>query len=147
VLVLRRPRRSGKSSATNFALTYTRADVVIVIDCDSSVGPGALWEIVQPLRDPQVGAVAGNILARNPFTNLCTWLQGYEYSSTIFVGRMLSARLGILGIVSGAFGAFRRDVLAQVNGWDVGPPEDLDLTLTIRKAGYRIEFAPYAECY
>ncbi|HXG09518.1 MAG TPA: glycosyltransferase family 2 protein [Gemmataceae bacterium] len=147
VLVLSRPRRSGKSSAMNFALPYVRADIVVVVDADSDLGPNAIWEIVQPMQDPTVGAVAGNVLGRNPFVNLVTWLQAYEYLSTIFIGRMLAARLNLLGIVSGAFGAFRLSALEQVKGWDVGPPEDLDLTLTLRKAGYRIAFAPYAECY
>ena len=32
-------------------------------------------------------------------------------------------------------------------GWDVGPGEDGDMTLRLRKAGYRIIFAPYAQCY
>lgn len=147
VQVLRRPRRGGKSSAMNFALWQTQAEVIVIVDADSHLGPNAIWEIVQPLKDPAVGAVSATVLARNPFVNLVTWLQAYEYLNTIFVGRMLAARLGLLGIVSGAFGAFRRSVLEQVKGWDVGPPEDLDLTLTIRKAGHRIAFAPYAECY
>jgi cellulose synthase/poly-beta-1,6-N-acetylglucosamine synthase-like glycosyltransferase len=147
VKVLRRAERGGKSSATNWGRRYTQAEVVIVIDADSHLGPNAVWELVQPLRDPRVGAVAGTVVARNPFVNLATRLQAYEYLSTIFVGRMLSAWLGILGIVSGAFGAFRRSALDAVGGWDVGPPEDLDLTLTLRKIGCRIAFAPYAECY
>jgi biofilm PGA synthesis N-glycosyltransferase PgaC len=147
VLVLSRPERGGKSSAMNWGLQYTKAEIVIVVDADSDLEPGAIWEIVQPLSDPQVGAVAGCVLARNPFVNLCTWLQAYEYLSSIFVGRLLAVRCGILGIVSGAFGAFRRSTLDRSMGWDVGPPEDLDLTLTIRKAGQKIEFAPYAQCY
>ncbi|MBI3410861.1 MAG: glycosyltransferase family 2 protein [Planctomycetes bacterium] len=146
VLVLSRPERGGKSSAMNFALRYTQAEVVVVIDADSELGPQAIWEVVQPLRDPRVGAVAGCVVARNSFTSLATWLQAYEYLSTIFVGRMVSAMFGILGIVSGAFGAFRRDALDKVQGWDVGPPEDLDLTLTLRKIGYRVAFAPYSHC-
>jgi cellulose synthase/poly-beta-1,6-N-acetylglucosamine synthase-like glycosyltransferase len=147
VKVLRRPERGGKSSAMNWALLYTRAEVIVIVDTDSHLGPNAIWEIVQPLKDPRVGAVAGAVLARNPFTNLATWLQAYEYLSTIFVGRLVTARLGILGIVSGAMGAFRRSALDQVMAWDVGPPEDLDLTLALRKAGYRISFAPYSQCY
>jgi poly-beta-1,6-N-acetyl-D-glucosamine synthase len=147
VLVLSRPERGGKSSAMNFALAYVRAEVVVVVDADSHLGPAALWEIVQPLRDPRVGAVAGQVVARNPFASLATWLQAYEYLNTIFIGRMLAARLGILGIISGACGAFRTGVLRQVYGWDVGPPEDLDLTLAIRKAGYQIACAPYCQCY
>jgi cellulose synthase/poly-beta-1,6-N-acetylglucosamine synthase-like glycosyltransferase len=120
--------------------------VVVVIDADSVLGPNALWEIVQPLRDDRVGAVAGTVVVRNSFETLATWMQAYEYLCTIFVGRPLAARLGILGIVSGAFGAFRRPALDRVGGWDVGPPEDLDLTLTLRKCGYRVACAPYAQC-
>jgi cellulose synthase/poly-beta-1,6-N-acetylglucosamine synthase-like glycosyltransferase len=147
VLVLRRPDRGGKSSAMNWALQYAKAEVIVVVDADSTLGPAAIWEVVQPLQAPQVGVVSGAVIGRNPFTNLVTLLQAYEYLSTIFVGRMLSAWLGILGIVSGAFGAFRRTALEEVKGWDVGPPEDLDLTLSLRKCGYRVVFAPYAQCY
>ena len=42
--------------------------------------------IVQPLQDPRVGAASAAVLARNPFTNLATWFQAYEYLNTIFVG-------------------------------------------------------------
>jgi cellulose synthase/poly-beta-1,6-N-acetylglucosamine synthase-like glycosyltransferase len=147
VKVLRRPERGGKSSAMNWGLSYTRAEIIVIVDADSHLGPAAVWELVQPFEDPHVGAVAGAVLARNPFASLATWLQAYEYLSTIFIGRMVAAKLHILGIVSGAMGAFRRSALDQVGGWDVGPPEDLDLTLTVRKLGYGVAFAPYAECY
>lgn len=147
VRVFRRPTRGGKASASNFALRYCSSEIVIVLDTDSVLGPNAIWEIVQPFKNPQVAAVSGSILARNPYASLCAFLQAYEYLSSIFVGRMLSAKLGILGIVSGAWGAFRTGVLERCKGWDVGPPEDLDLTLVIRKAGYEIAFTPYAECY
>jgi poly-beta-1,6-N-acetyl-D-glucosamine synthase len=88
VMVLSRPDRGGKSSAMNFALRYTQAEVIVVIDADSELGPNALWEIVQPLRNERVGAVAGSVVVRNPFASLATWFQAYEYVSTIFVGRM-----------------------------------------------------------
>lgn len=147
VLVLGRDRRNGKSSALNTALSHTDAEFIVTVDTDSHLAPGALVEIIQPLRDPSVGAVSATVRARNARTNLVTWLQAYEYLQTIFVGRMLVARLGMLGIVSGAFGAFRREALERVGGWDVGPGEDGDLTLRIRKVGYQIAFAPYAQCY
>jgi cellulose synthase/poly-beta-1,6-N-acetylglucosamine synthase-like glycosyltransferase len=147
VLVLHRADRGGKSSATNFALQYTKAEVIVLVDADSTLGPAAIWEMVQPLHNPEVGAVSGAVIGRNSFTNLVTLLQAYEYLSTIFIGRMVAAWMGILGIVSGAFGAFRRSALDQLKGWDVGPPEDLDLTLSLRKCGYRVAFTPHAQCY
>ena len=117
------------------------------MDGDSHLEPAAIWEIVQPFSDPEVGAVSGAVLARNQDTNLCTWLQSYEYLRCIFVGRMFAARMDVLGVSSGAFGAYRRTALRRVMGWDVGPGEDGDLTLRLRKAGYRIAFTPYAQCF
>jgi cellulose synthase/poly-beta-1,6-N-acetylglucosamine synthase-like glycosyltransferase len=147
VKVLRRDDRGGKSSAMNMALVYTQAEVIVVVDADSSLGANAIWEIVQPLADPAVGAVSGSVVARNPAESAATWFQAYEYLNTILVGRLLAARFGVLSIVSGAFGAFRHSALKQVMGWDVGPPEDLDLTLAIRKLGHKVDFAPHANCY
>ncbi len=146
VLVLSRKERGGKSSALNWALGYTRAEIIVCVDTDSHLSDTSLWEIVQPFTDPTVGAVSACVAARNPFVNLCTWLQAYEYRQTIFMGRMMQERLGMLAIVSGAFGAFRRSLLEQLGAWDVGPGEDGDLTLRILKAGYRVAVAPLAFC-
>ncbi len=147
VRLLRKPRRDGKASSYNFALRYTKAQVIVVMDCDTEAGAHAIWEAVQSLRDPRVGAVSCAVLVGNAFDNLLTWLQGFEYLHSIFVGRMVNARLGILGVVSGAFGAFRRAALVGVGGCDIGPGDDSDMTLRIRKAGYRVAFAPYAQCF
>ena len=137
----------GKSSALNWGLNFTRAEVVVTVDADSMLGPRALWEIVQPLRDPGVGAATGTIRVWNAETNLCTWLQAWEYRQAIFVGRLVQARFGLLSIVSGAFGAFRRPLLERLCGWDAGSGEDGDLTLRIRKGGFSIAAASYADCF
>lgn len=147
VRVLTCTRRSGKAAALNTALHYSNSEVIVPVDADSELGEHAIWEIVQPLENPKVGAVAGAILARNAFCTFATWIQAYEYLHAIFMGRMLNARLSILGIVSGAFGAFRGDELRRIMGWDVGHGEDGDLTLRLRKSGYRVAFAPYAQCF
>lgn len=145
--VVRKPERGGKSSALNAALPFTDAEILICVDSDSHLGEGAVWEIVQPFADPRVGAVSGTVLVRNPYVNLLTWIQALEYYRCIFLGRMFTSRLGILGIISGAFGAYRREALLQVGAWDVGPGEDGDLTLRLRRAGYDIAFAAYAQCF
>src|SRR5258708_27841956 len=147
VMVLRLADRTGKSPALNHALQYTKADVIVGLDGDADVAADAIWEIVQPLANPQVGIVSGAVLGRNPFANLVTWFQANEFLHSVFVGRILSARLGLLGIASGAFAAIPRAILDKGFGWDEGSSGDLDLTLRIRKAGYEVAFAPYAECY
>lgn len=147
VLVLKRAERGGKSSALNMGLQQATGEVVVTIDADSHLSDNSISELIQPLKDPTVAAVSASVLAWNPFQNLCTWLQAYEYRQTIFLSRMVRGRTGVLGIVSGAFGAFRTDVLKQLGGWDVGPGEDGDLVLRIRKAGHEVKVASYANCH
>ncbi len=147
VLVIRRPVRGGKSSAINLALNYAEAEVILTLDSDSRFGPGAIFRIVQPLRDPRVGAVSGSILVENASASLCTWFQAYEYLNSILVGRIFSSRIGILSIASGAFAAFRREATDAGYGWDAGPGEDADITIRIRKSGWKVVFEPTAECF
>ena len=147
VTVVTMPQRGGKSSALNAALPYTTAEILVCVDSDSHLGENAIWEAVQPFKNPRVAAVSGAVLVRNPFASMATWLQALEYMRCIFIGRMLTCRLGILGIVSGAFGAYRRRAVIEIGAWDVGPGEDGDLTLRLRKAGHEVVFAPYAQCF
>lgn len=79
--------------------------------------------------------------------NLCTALQAIEYLKSITVGRIITSELGILRVVSGAFGAFRKEIVDQVGGWDVGPGMDGDITVKTRKSGFRVRFAKEAVCY
>lgn len=147
VIVLSRSERGGKSSALNMGLNQATGEVVVTIDADSHLSQNSIVELIQPLKNPSVAAVSASVLAWNPFRNLCTWLQAYEYRQMIFLSRMVRGRIGVLGIVSGAFGAFRTSVLKQLGGWDVGPGEDGDLVLRIRKAGFAVKVASYANCF
>lgn len=147
VIVLRRVRGGGKSSAQNFALPYATGEIIVVIDSDSTYGANAIYHLVQPFKNPKVGGTSGSILVRNPDDSLCALFQSYEYLVSILVGRILSSKLGMLSIISGAFGAIRRSVFDRGYGMDVGPSEDSDITLRIRKMGYDVVFVPEAECF
>jgi len=60
---------------------------------------------------------------------------------------MVTSSLGILRIVSGAFGAFRKDALDKVYGWDIGPGLDGDITIKFKKMGYKVHFEPKATIF
>jgi len=138
---LRNNERGGKASAANLALKYATGKFVVHLDADSSFDSEAIENIILPFYiDKEVGAVGGNIKVRNYNTNLCTSVQAIEYLQTISVGRMVTSYLGIYKIISGAFGAFRKDIIDRIGGWDIGPGLDGDITVKIRKLGYKIEF-------
>ena len=138
---LRNDDRGGKASAANLALRYATGKFVVHLDADSSFDASAIENIIIPFyMDKEVGAVGGNIKVRNYEKNICTSLQAIEYLQTISVGRMVTSYLGIYKIISGAFGAFRKDIIDRIGGWDIGPGLDGDITVKIRKMGYKIEF-------
>lgn len=138
------PVRGGKSAATNLALTRCRHEFILVVDADTTFHRDAFGHMLAPFRDPRVGAVGGNLFVRNPRASLITAFQDIEYRISISLGRRTSDLLNVLGIVSGAFGAFRRSALASVGDFDMEVGEDADATMKLRAAGWRITFAPKA---
>ncbi len=147
ILFLRNRIRGGKSSAANLGLRYAKGKYIITADADTVFDAHAVKKILAPFAKPDIIAVSGNIKVRNMGENLLTRMQAIEYLINISVGRIAGAKLNILLIVSGAFGAFRRSILEQVGGWDVGPGEDADLTMKSKLAGGKIAFAPDAVCF
>jgi len=145
---LRFEERAGKSAALNYGLRFADGEFVVFVDSDTTFDRDAVFEIIRPFADPRIGGVSGNVRPRNRDRNLLTALQHLEYLFSISVGRRIRAWFGILPIISGAFGAFRRDLirLERIGGHEPGPGNDSDLTIRVRKQGYRIGFAPAAMC-
>jgi biofilm PGA synthesis N-glycosyltransferase PgaC len=117
---------------------------VVISDIDTTFDRSAFAEMMGYFADPRVGAVSGNIGVRNAHVSLITRHQAIEYAISISLGRSIQDVLGILSIVSGAFGAFRRSAIEEVGGQDVEVGEDADLTMKLRRAGWHIRFAPGA---
>lgn len=144
---LRNDMRGGKASAANLALRYSRGKFVVHLDADCSFDSDAIENIIIPFyMDPKIGAVGGNVKVRNYRESLCAKLQAIEYLKTVSVGRIITSTLGIYKIISGAFGAFRKDALDRIGGWDIGPGLDGDITVKIRKSGYKTVFSHKAVC-
>jgi len=141
---LYRGMRSGKSAASNLGFTYCTGEIIIIADIDTTFDRDAIERLVEPFADPRVGGVAGNIGVRNAHVNLLTRFQAIQYLVSISLGRRVSDMLGILFISSGAFAAFRREALFAIGGCSVGPGEDADLTIKLRRAGWKVRFQPHA---
>lgn len=146
-IFIRNEVRGGKASGANTALRLAKGKFVVHLDADCSYDRDAIEQIIIPFyEDERIGAVGGNVMVRNYKESLATTLQSFEYSDAISVGRMVSSYLGIYKIISGAFGAFRMDILEKVHGWDIGPGLDGDITVKFRKLGYKIAFEDRAVC-
>jgi len=128
----------GKPSALNHGLAEATGEIVVSIDADTIVDPDAVPRLVRHFADPRVGAVAGNVKVINRNRWITRW-QALEYITSQNLEKRAFDLLNCIPVVPGAVGAWRTDVL-RANGGFSGDTvaEDTDLTLTIRRNGWKI---------
>ncbi len=128
----------GKSGALNRALAEAASDVVVTIDADTEVEPDAIAKLARHFADPTVGAVAGNVKVGNRSRWLTRW-QALEYITSQNMEKRAFDLLNCITVVPGALGAWRRSAVQTVGGFAPDTvAEDADLTIAIRRSGWRI---------
>jgi len=134
----------GKFDALNHGIAQARGEIVICIDGDSIVEPGALRHLVAHFDDPAVGAVAGNVRVANRGT-IWSGLQALEYVVGLGLLKRAQSAGGVVTIVPGPLGAFRKTALADVKGYDGDTfAEDFDLTVKLLGDGWHVVYEPRA---
>jgi len=146
-VTLLRKANGGKASALNFGLRHAHGEIVICLDADTVFAPNTVGELVEPLHDPRVGAVAGNAKVGNR-VNLVTRWQAVEYVTSQNLDRRAFSLLNCITVVPGAVGAWRKSLIEEVGGFSEDTlAEDQDLTLSIRRRGHSIAYADEAIGY
>ena len=137
----------GKSSALNIGVAAASHDLIVMVDGDTVFEPDSVRRLVQPLADPRVGAVAGNVKVGNRRSVVARW-QHIEYVIGFNLDRRLYDVLQIMPTVPGAIGAYRRSALAEVGGVsDDTLAEDTDLTMALTRAGWWVVYEESARAW
>lgn len=143
VKFLHRSISNGKPSALNHALKCAEGDIIAIFDADSVPEPDALKRAVTYFADPRVAAVQGRLLCINSEENMLTRVSSFE--ETVWLDAYLRGKdaLGLFVYLRGSCQFIRRDILADLNGFDEKVlSEDMELSLRLVKRGYRIKYAP-----
>ncbi len=143
VRFVRQPN-AGKGAALNHGIAVATGEVLFFVDADGIFGRDTIAEMLRGFDDPRVGAVCGDDRPVNLNRVQTRLLAVLSHAGTGLVRRALTV-LGCLPIVSGNVGAFPREVVAEIGGFDettVG--EDLELTWRVHRAGYQVVFRPRA---
>lgn len=158
----------GKADSLNAALRFARYPLVCCMDSDTMLEEDALARLVWPFQlHPETVAIGGIVRIANGCKiedgrvtdvraprSLIGRLQAVEYLRAFLSGRTAWSRLGMLLVISGAFGLFRREAVIEAGGYatdTVGEDAELVVRLhrTCREKGvpYRIGFLADPVCW
>jgi cellulose synthase/poly-beta-1,6-N-acetylglucosamine synthase-like glycosyltransferase/peptidoglycan/xylan/chitin deacetylase (PgdA/CDA1 family) len=130
----------GKAAALRLAIAQAQTEIVITIDADTEVEPDAISKLLRHFSDPRIGAVAGNVKVGNRSRWLTRW-QALEYITSQNMEKRAFDLLNCITVVPGALGAWRKEAIEAAGGITADTvAEDADLTIAIRRLGWRISY-------
>jgi cellulose synthase/poly-beta-1,6-N-acetylglucosamine synthase-like glycosyltransferase/peptidoglycan/xylan/chitin deacetylase (PgdA/CDA1 family) len=130
----------GKAAALHRALGEAATEIVVTIDADTEIEPDAISKLMRHFSDLTVGAVAGNVKVGNRSRWLTRW-QALEYITSQNMEKRAFDLLNCITVVPGALGAWRKQAIEAAGGFTADTvAEDADLTIGIRRLGWRISY-------
>jgi cellulose synthase/poly-beta-1,6-N-acetylglucosamine synthase-like glycosyltransferase/phosphoglycerol transferase MdoB-like AlkP superfamily enzyme len=160
----------GKADALNTGINLASNQYLVCIDVDCILEQDALLKLVKPFieeTDKRVIATGGvvrianscviqngRLLDVNLSKDFLPRVQTLEYIRAFLLGRMAWSRLNGLLLISGAFGAFDREIVIKAGGYDhktVG--EDMELVVRTRRymeehgIPYKVAYIPDPLCW
>ena len=136
--------QSGKAAALTNGFNAANGEIVVSVDADTIFTPATISALAAPFNDPTVGAVCGNPKVGNR-VNLLTRMQSLEYQLSINLDRRGYALINCIPVVPGAVGAWRRSAIEAAGGFPGETlTEDMDATICVSRAGYRVVYASKA---
>lgn len=160
----------GKADALNVGINISKHPYVVCIDVDCILDKDALLKLVKPFMETNhkrviaTGGVVrianqciikdGRLIEVNIPDKLMPRIQVLEYLRAFLLGRMAWERLDGLLLISGAFGAFDKEIVIACGGYNtktVG--EDMELVVRMRrymhekKLAYTVSYIPDPLCW
>lgn len=137
----------GKATALNAGIKYSKADFVLCMDGDSQLSTDCLKRAIRHFKEPEIGAVAGNVKVLNR-KKLLTDLQALEYIEGLNLARSAQSYISAVNIIPGPIGLFRKNAIEQAGFYSSDTfAEDTDLTLKILAKGWKIYYEPRSISY
>lgn len=134
--------RKGKVSAINLGKELANGEIILVTDANSIFDKSVLKKIIPHFKDQKIGAVSGRYIVSNPYTNITESESFYwEIESLTLLGE---STLDSISTVIGTISAWRKNLMDFSSDT---LSEDLDLTIKVRRKGYKVIYEPEAIVY
>ena len=140
----------GKADALNVGINVSSGEYMVCIDVDCILEQDAILKLAKPFleqTDKRVVACGGvirlannckiengKVVGVNLPKSLLGRAQALEYIRAFVLGRMAWSRASGLILISGAFGAFDREIVLKCGGYDTSTVgEDMELVVRMRR--------------
>lgn len=121
LVVIAGEKNRGKRHVMAAGMEAARdAEILVFIDSDSIIEPGAVRLLVRYFHDPSVGAVCGHTDVSNKSTNLLTRMQAMQYYIAFSVYKSAEALFSSVTCCSGCFSGYRRSAVEPISAAWVG---------------------------
>ncbi len=133
-------KHSGKSASINKSIAASKSDLIAVVDGDSAISEDSLVEITKEVEKKNVVASSCVVRVKNRHKFVCMWLDLEQlYNSLI---RRIFSKINANIVTPGPLSVYRRKELVKVGGFSTkGFSEDIDVTIRLIRAGYKIGFS------
>ncbi len=157
-------QNGGKADSLNAGINLAQKDFIITLDADSILKDDALLYINLALQNQDVIAVGGNVVpiqcvssfygetvSLQAAPSLLENAQFLEYIRGFYILKNSYAYHQALAVISGAFGAFRLDIMRELGGFVRSVGEDIDITIKFnhyaQKNHLAIDYEDRAMCF
>ena len=140
--LIKEEERCGKASAINLGKKHAKGEIVLITDANSIFDKNVLKEMMPHFKNPEVGAVSGRYFISNPDKTLPSSEAFYwEIEHVTLLGESF---LDSISTVIGTISAWRKELM---NFRSKTISEDLDMTIQVRRNGYKIRYEPEAKVF
>lgn len=146
----------GKRHGMAEGFKRARGEIIVQLDSDSYIEPSTFREIIEPFRDPSIGAVCAHADPENADQNFLTKMQAAYYFLSFRILKAAESAFFTVFCCSGCSSAYRRSVvLPIIDTWleerFLGLPvtwgDDRALTNWVLRRGYHTIYTDRAQAY
>ena len=135
----------GKSAVLNYAIPYSKGELIAVFDADSKIEPDFFNKTVVHFYDETIVGAQGRVRIINRNQNFITKFQDDEFSIFAHMLQLSKAIYGGVMQLAGNGQLTRRSALLSVGGWnETSATDDQDLTAQFLLQGQFIQYVPDA---
>ncbi len=146
----------GKRHGMAEGFRRAKGEIIIQLDSDSYIEPSSVRKIIDPFRDPKVGAVCAHADPENADQNFLTKMQAAYYFMSFRILKAAESAFYTVFCCSGCSSAYRKSIVNPIldvwlNETFLGLPvtwgDDRALTNWVLKLGYHTIYTDRAQAY